>query len=84
MPRCRNSWLGVSRLASAVSVARGMSTGTLIRELVCGGATKGKLAVGSSVLQAKKVRVRPKTKDKTLLNVIKVERMRMVLRVRQN
>ena len=84
IPRCRNSKLGVARLASEVSVESGISTGTLIKELVGGGDTKGKLAAGSRVLQAEKVRVRPKTKNRALLDVIKVERMRMMLRVRQN
>jgi hypothetical protein len=58
-----------------------MSTGTLMRDTAVGTANKGKLAVGSSVLQAKRVSAKPNTKERTLLQVIKEERMRMVVGV---
>jgi hypothetical protein len=61
-----------------------MSTGTLIREVAFGTATKGKLADGSSVLQEEKASPKPTSKGSILLQAIKKERVRMVLRVRQN
>lgn len=67
-----------------LSVERGMSTGTLIRDTAVGTATKGKLAEGSRVLQAEKVSPKPKTKDGILADEIKEERMRMVVGVWQN
>ena len=51
MPRCRKISVGVSRLATAVSVEKGISRGIFKEDLVLGTVGSGKLAAGSKDLQ---------------------------------
>ena len=51
MPRCRKINVGVSRLATAVSVVTGISSGMFKEDLVLGTVGSGRLAVGSKDLQ---------------------------------
>lgn len=53
MPRCRKISVGVSRLATAVSVEKGISRGIFKEDLVLGTVGSGKLAAGSKDLQEK-------------------------------
>ena len=65
MPRCRKISVGVSRLATAVSVEKGISRGIFKEDLVLGTVGSGKLAAGSKDLQ-ETARI-PIQKIKTLL-----------------
>ena len=70
MPRCRKISVGVSRLATAVSVEKGISSGIFKEDLVLGTIGSGKLAAGSKDLQETARIPVPIQKIKALLIVL--------------